>query len=144
MSHSVFTYGTLQIPVIITAVTGTRPKYEEAILPQYACYRMKHRIYPGIIPCNNSCVSGRLYHDINETTLKYLDAFEDILYERQQLNVSTRTTCLMAEVYIVATKYRDLLLYEPWDIEQFKTKHLAHYLESCRKFYKSVSNKDII
>ena len=140
MSHCVFAYGTLQVPSIMAAVTGIQPRFEEAILPGYACYRMKHRVYPGAIPCNDGYISGRLYLDINDVMLKYLDAFEDVLYERQLLEVMTsRNTRVNALVYVVVEEYRQLLKSESWDIEEFKLKHLAHYLESCRKFHQRVS-----
>lgn len=142
MSHPVFTYGTLQVPAIMAAVTGVQPEFEEAMLPAHACYRMKHRIYPGAVPCNDSYARGRLYLGVDDLVLDYLDAFEDILYERQQLAVMTHNIIVRAQVYIVAERYRKLLLSEPWDIEEFKSKHLARYLESCRKFYKSISGTE--
>jgi len=139
MLHSVFTYGTLQIPAIMAAVTGVQPEFDEAILPGHTCYRMKHRVYPGAVPCIGRYISGRLYLGIDDARLKYLDVFEDILYERQLLTVMTRNTTVKAQVYIVARKYRKLLLPEPWDIEEFKSKHLARYHISCRKFHQRIT-----
>ena len=142
MSHSVFTYGTLQVPAVMAAVTGTQPEFAEAILPGHACYRMKHRIYPGAAPSNDSFVRGRLYLGIDNRLLDYLDAFEDVLYERQLLDVMVHEAKVRAQVYIVAEGHRKLLLPEPWDIEEFKTKHLVRYLDSCRKFYKRISGME--
>lgn len=142
MSHSVFTYGTLQVPAVMAAVTGAQPEFAEATLPGHACYRMKGRIYPGAAPCNDSFVRGRLYLGIDNLLLDYLDAFEDVLYERQLLDVMVRDTTVRAQVYIVAEGHRKLLLPEPWDIEEFKTKHLVRYLESCRKFYKRITGME--
>jgi gamma-glutamylcyclotransferase (GGCT)/AIG2-like uncharacterized protein YtfP len=139
MLHSVFAYGTLQVPAVMAAVTGIQTEFVAAILPGFACYRMKHRVYPGAIPCTDNYINGRLYLGIDDTILKYLDAFEDNLYERQQLDVITRDARVKAQVYIITREYRQLLLPEAWDIEQFKSKHLVHYLESCRKFHQSIS-----
>ena len=139
MTHSVFTYGTLQVPAIMAAVTGIQPGFEEAILPGHACFRMEHRIYPGAVPADDSYIRGRLYLGIDDPVLNYLDAFEDVLYERQLLAVMASNITVKAQVYIVAEGYRHLLLSEPWDIEEFKSKHLVRYLESCHKFYNGIS-----
>ena len=122
----------------MATVTGIQPVFEDAILPGYACYRMQQRIYPGAAPCTDSSIRGRLYPGIDDTILEYLDAFEDVFYERQLLAVMTGNTAVAAQVYIVAEKYRQLLLPEPWDIEEFKSQHLARYLESCRKFHGTI------
>lgn len=135
MPHSVFTYGTLQVPAVMATVTGVQPEFDEAILPEHACYRMKHRIYPGVVPCNGCAVNGRLYLDIDDIILECLDAFEDVLYQRQLLDVKTCGTTVKAQAYIVADRYRGLLLPEPWDINEFVSKHLARYLESCQRFH---------
>ena len=139
MLYSVFTYGTLQVPEVMAAVTGMRPDFEEAILPGHACYRLQHRIYPGTGPCSGGFIRGRLYHGINDLTLKYLDAFEDVLYQRRLLAVSTCDSIINAQVYIIADEYRDLLLPEPWHLEEFVSNHLARYLDSCHRFYQKMS-----
>lgn len=123
----------------MAAVTGLRPDFEEAILPEHACYRLKHRIYPGTVPCRGSFVRGRLYRGIDDVILKYLDAFEDVLYQRRLLAVSTRDSTINAQVYIIADEYRDLLLSESWHIEEFVSNHLARYLDSCNRFYQQIS-----
>ena len=123
----------------MATVTGIQPEFTEAILADHACYRMKHRIYPGAIPCNGCFVRGRLYLDIDDATLECLDAFEDVLYQRQLLVVRTLDAAVKAQVYIVADEYRKLLLPETWDIDQFTTRHLVRYLESCRRFYQGIS-----
>lgn len=139
MLHSVFTYGTLQVPEVMAAVTGGWPESEEAMLPGYACYRMKHRIYPGTIPCDGSFVRGRIYRGIDDLKLQYLDAFEDVLYQRRLLAVRVHDSTINAHAYIVADEYRDLLLPEPWHIEEFVSNHLVRYLDSCNRFYQKIS-----
>ena len=50
MSCSVFTYGTLEFPDVMEAVTGRSFKSVEAMAEGYARYLLKERMYPGMTP----------------------------------------------------------------------------------------------
>ena len=140
MTLSVFTYGTLQIPSVIEAVTGRKFKSEPAVLENFVRFRIKNQVYPGIIPKENASIDGMIYFDLDERSLGFLDAFEDVLYVRTQDVVICNNNKIPAMVYVVDRQHRDLLSDEPWDIESFKRNHLDSYLESCRKFHREYKN----
>jgi len=134
MEHAVFTYGTLQIPEIMLAVTGQTFRSQSAILPDFARYSIRDKVYPAIVQAAGMSVSGILYSGIDHQTLGLLDVFEDILYERRDVEVFTENTIRSAMTYVIADRYRQCLSPELWDIEQFKVQYLENYLISCREF----------
>lgn len=136
MSLPVFTYGTLQIPDIMEAVTGRKFKSEPAALEKYNRFRIKNQVFPGIIPMDSGSVNGVVYFDLDNTSLSFLDAFEDVLYVRKEAIVICGNKKILAQVYVVGEEYRGLLSDELWDIKQFRQKHLDVYLKSCKKFHK--------
>ena len=135
MSEPVFTYGTLQVPVVMEAVTGRKFTSSPAILNDYIRYIVKRQVYPGIIPLAGSVVDGRLYFDMDDAAVRILDAFEDVLYERRQVEVNCNNQKIPAQAYVVAEKYRNLLSRENWDIKAFESEQLVNYLDSCRSFH---------
>lgn len=135
MSPPVFTYGTLQIPAVMEAVTGRKFKSVSAVLENYGRFRIKNQIFPGITPVDGDNVDGTVYFDLDNRSLDFLDSFEDVLYVRTQTNVICDDQKIPAQVYVVGENYRDLLTKDPWDIRLFQEKHLDNYIRSCRMFH---------
>jgi len=133
---SVFTYGTLEVPDVMEAVTGRVFDSAEAITEGYARYLLKGRIYPGITPVSGQATSGRVYFGVSQQALTLLDEFEDEIYVRQLIAVRTdEGHWYNAYAYIIEPKDRGVLSVNPWIREKFVEDHLAFYLAAGRTIH---------
>jgi gamma-glutamylcyclotransferase (GGCT)/AIG2-like uncharacterized protein YtfP len=131
----VFTYGTLQVPEVMEAVTGRAFPSEAAVLDGYARFIVRRQAYPGILAAPGAATPGRVYADVDAGSLRRLDRFEGDLYERRRVSVSVAGgECLAAETYVVPATRRHCLSAEPWDIERFIAEELLTFVEQCRRF----------
>ncbi len=136
-----FTYGTLEIPEVMEAVTGRSLASAEAWARGFAKFLLKGRIYPGMIALQGATCSGRVYYSIDRRTFEILDAFEDEVYTRERIEVEVEEgRSLQAYAYLIPPDYRDCLTSSPWEPDEFMSKHLAHYLEACKTFHLQVGN----
>jgi len=78
-THSVFTYGTLQIPEVMKLVVGQDLSFLPARLNGYQRLQIKNRTYPGIIKNKNYSVEGILYEGVSDHGVVLLDQFVNIL-----------------------------------------------------------------
>ena len=123
MKAHLFAYGTLEIPAIMSAVTGRHYPAEAARLPDYTRYLLANKPYPGIIPRLNAEVAGVLYRNLNPQVWRRLDRYEDTFYQRQKVRViSAAGEVLEAWTYIIPADKGYLLSQIPWDRRYF-TKH---------------------
>ena len=133
---AVFTYGTLEFPEVMEAVTGRGFDSVEATTEGYARYLLKGRIYPGMTPVSGQTTTGRVYLGITQQTLELLDDFEDDMYVRQLITVRIQEGHeFNAYAYIIQPKDRAVLSGNPWVRETFVKDHLASYLAACRQFH---------
>lgn len=140
MTH-VFTYGTLEIPEVMEAVTGRTWVSAEARAKGFAKFLLKTRIYPGMTVVQGSICSGRVYYHIDHGTLEILDAFEDEMYAREHVDVEVEGgRPLQAYAYLIRPQDREWLTSTPWHPEEFKSKHLVRYLEACQTFHREFRN----
>ena len=140
MNCSVFTYGTLEIPTVMEAVTGRSFDSVEATADDYARYLLKGRIYPGMTPDSGQKTSGRVYFEVDEQSLVLLDQFEDEWYARQLIPVHTAAgRWVKAYAYIIESKDKDKLTANPWMKDTFAEKHLSAYLAACRGFHRTIT-----
>ena len=131
----VFTYGTLMIPSVMEAVTGSRFAYRNAILHGYARFRLEGATYPGLIPLKDAATDGVLYLDVDPPSMARLDAFEGSFYDRVRVEVETAEgERRKAEVYVVASTHRHRLTAEIWHLDDFRREHLAAFLASYHGF----------
>ncbi len=139
MTH-VFTYGTLEIPEVMEAVTGRPWASAQAWIKGFAKFLLKGRIYPGMTAVQGSICSGRVYYRIDSRTLEILDAFEDEVYTREQIEVEVEGgRFLQAHAYLIRPQDRACLTAAPWQPDDFKSEHLVRYLEACKTFHREVS-----
>lgn len=133
MRFSLFTYGTLQIPEVMTAVTGRVFESVPAVLENYARYRLRQRVYPGLCRESGAVTEGTLFLGIDSLSLQRLDRFEDDFYTRTTVSVVTpEQGRLTAEVYVIPSCHRSLLLPRRWELNEFRCRHLTDYLRHCR------------
>lgn len=125
---NVFTYGTLCIPKVMTAVCGRLPASSPARLEKYRCRLIKGHNFPGIVPQAGDGVRGRLYVDVSPQELLSLDEFESDFYQRLPVPIWCEEKQVSASAYIVSNQNKHLLSDKPWDEQYFRDHHLATYL----------------
>ena len=126
---NLFTYGTLMVPEVMYHVTGGQYLAKPVTLHGYARYRIRDRVYPGVIPEHGSCVEGILYAGIDRKTLRRIDEFESDDYQRGRIKViDSDGNNLDAWCYIISPGKRFMLSGCDWNAEEFRTKHLQAYL----------------
>ena len=139
---SVFTYGTLEIPEVMETVTGQSFPSFDATAHGFVRYLLKGKIYPGMTVEPGVSTLGRVYVNMNEQTLTYLDAFEDEVYMRESIEVSMPTgETRKAFAYLIPLEARGLLSSDYWDKEKFLSNHFPSYLQSCRVFHDRTASK---
>jgi gamma-glutamylcyclotransferase (GGCT)/AIG2-like uncharacterized protein YtfP len=117
------------LPEVLAAVTGRIYASEPASLEGYSRYRLKRRVYPGIVPNDQGTVQGVLYPGIDASCMLLIDAFESTLYERRAVSIITGTGVqTTAWAYVIAPEHAVRLCTEAWDLEHFRRRHLAAYL----------------
>lgn len=131
MLNIIFAYGTLMLPEVMEAVTGGRFRSEAATLKDYARYRFKRRVYPGLAREEDGCVTGVVYPGLDGRSIQLLDQFEGPCYKRLAVMVESKNRTIKCETYVVVDKYRALLGKAPWDIGHFSKVHLKDYLKGC-------------
>ena len=138
---NLFTYGTLEIPEVMQAVTGCTFVSIEATAHGFARFLLQGRIYPGMIPNSKEATCGRLYFDVDLNALKVLDEFEDEVYRRQLISLQTQDgKSFEAFSYVIAVEDRGRLTSQPWCRDYFVTHHLHEYLKSCQVFYREMTS----
>lgn len=126
---ALFCYGTLQSPLVMKAVTGQTYAGQEAILNNWARFRVRDSEYPGIIPQDNSMVSGKMYWELDERVLEKLDAFEGDKYERVRVQVTMADGTLEeAYTYAIREDCKKLLSADPWDFDRFLQNGLEKFI----------------
>jgi gamma-glutamylcyclotransferase (GGCT)/AIG2-like uncharacterized protein YtfP len=111
------------------AVTGQAHEGQEAILEQWARFRVRDSEYPGIIRQEESSVSGKLYWEVDEASMAKLDAFEGDKYERVVVDVVLGNgTRAEAYVYAIRDDCRKMLSNDPWDFDRFIQNGLEKFI----------------
>ncbi|MCH2188017.1 gamma-glutamylcyclotransferase [Myxococcota bacterium] len=136
-SHSLFVYGSLQIPSIAEIVGGGPFISEPCVLPGYRRRRIQDRPWPGIRPDSGERTSGLLLRDVSATQIDVFDLFEGDTYERRTVRVRLLDSAeeeLNAFAYVVQDHLSGCLSDEIWDPKWFKKNFLEDFTERCRIF----------
>lgn len=129
MKAHLFAYGTLEIPAVMSAVTGQHYPAEAAMLPGYTRYLLANKHYPGIVPQLNAEVEGVLYRNLSPKVWRRLDRYESDFYQRQRVTVfSAKGEPIDAWTYIVPMAQQQLLSQFPWDRRYFTKHRLRRFL----------------
>jgi gamma-glutamylcyclotransferase (GGCT)/AIG2-like uncharacterized protein YtfP len=128
-----FSYGTLQFPDVLSAVTGCHLAGDRAVLDDYACYLVRGKTYPGITPEHGASVEGVVYTGIGEVHFRKLDRFEGEFYERVRVCLTdTEGNPLQAWTYVIREAARGQLTCSPWNKQDFEVEHLPAFLKRCQ------------
>jgi gamma-glutamylcyclotransferase (GGCT)/AIG2-like uncharacterized protein YtfP len=126
---ALFCYGTLQSPLVMKAVTGQSYDGREAILSNWARFRVQGSEYPGIIRKEEASVTGKVYWGLDEATMSQLDEFEGDKYERVVVEVSLADgTKTDAWAYAIKDECKKLLSDDPWDFDRFMQYGLEKFI----------------
>ena len=110
-----FAYGTLMLPEMVHQLLGRAITSVPGTLHGYACYEVKHQIYPAIIAVDGSLVSGLVYQNILEIDLEKLDQYEGDMYERTKVKVELADgRDLLCQTYVCKVEYQACLLNKLW------------------------------
>lgn len=126
---SVFTYGTLQFPEAMQAVTGLMLIPVPATLSGYQCLKIKGRTFPGLFKKEEAITTGMLYRELDQQSIERLDQFEDVMYERCLVDVKVGDKSEQAYVYVTQKEYEACLMDQNWSLEEFRKKYLKLYLK---------------
>nr|AAD18111.1 similar to avrRpt2-induced protein 2 [Arabidopsis thaliana] len=130
--HSVFVYGSLMADDVVRLLLNRIPQTASATLPDL--FSIKGRVYPAIIPAKSDKVSGKVLFGITDDELNVLDEFEDVEYERENVQVLlTVNEKLQTKTYVWAKK-DDPDLYGTWDFEEWKQLHMEGFLKMTKEF----------
>ena len=124
-----FCYGTLQFPEVMERACGSRFSGVPAVLDNHACYMVRDRVFPGILPAAGRQTPGTLYTGLGRLQLGRLDDFESDFYQRVRVMVTdTQERPCEAWVYVVRPEEYGRLTDAAWDRAWFERMHLRTYL----------------
>ena len=116
------------------ALTGSIPPTVPAHVTSYASFLLKGKPYPGMCRREGAVTSGRLYLNVDEESLRVMDEFEDDIYVRETIVVSTESReCAKAWAYLIPEEYEARLGVECWDQDIFLEKHGETYIAMCAR-----------
>ncbi|RZC56905.1 hypothetical protein C5167_015761 [Papaver somniferum] len=119
--HNVFVYGSLLADDVVRALLNRVPQNSPAILDNFKRFSIKGRVYPAILPVENTKVTGRVLLDITDSEIEILDIFEDEEYERSSVDVSLIDTSNKVRSYTYVWVYKnDPNLYGEWNFEMLR------------------------
>jgi gamma-glutamylcyclotransferase (GGCT)/AIG2-like uncharacterized protein YtfP len=127
---ALFVYGTLMVPEVLVALLGRVPSRREASLTGYRRYAIQGECYPAIISDANASVSGYLLTGLTEAEVEIFDAYEGDPYERTQVSVNVNGAPTGAQCYVWRSESDVRFGRDEWNLETFRTTHLARYLRA--------------
>ncbi|XP_042485709.1 AIG2-like protein D [Macadamia integrifolia] len=134
-SHKIFVYGSLLADDVVRALLKRVPESSPAILHDFHRFSIKGRVYPAILPLENTKVTGRVFFGITDPELYVLDTFEDVEYERSTVDVSIIENSERLQVYAyVWGNKNDPNLYGEWDFQEWKKIHMNDFLKMTVDF----------
>jgi len=133
--ENLFAYGSLISPQVFQAVVGEVLYGKPAILKEYGCYRLKGKLYPGIVSAKNEMTEGVLYEGLSLAHLKALDYFEGEMYQRVPVLVCVHeVTRYTAWVYELREDYYSFLSADTWHYEEFLESDLSLFINRYKDF----------
>ncbi|KAK4786226.1 hypothetical protein SAY86_002915 [Trapa natans] len=134
-AHNVFVYGSLMAEDVVRILLKRVPQSTPAILHDFHRFSINGRVYPAILPVDKKSVNGKVLMGITGPELDILDTFEDVEYERRDVDVTLvgSSETLKAVAYVWGN-LSDLNLYGEWDFEAWKKKHMEDFTKMVKAF----------
>lgn len=115
---SLFVYGTLMSPSVLSRVIGRVPNMVPAVLHEFHRYKIQNRAYPGIIETKGSIVEGKLIESLEDEEISKLDEYEGVEYERVPVEVQLASDKTKRQGTSTYRWKSSLLLYGSWSYEK--------------------------
>lgn len=139
-ASALFAYGSLQLDVVMEAVTGRRFTGRPAVLPGHRRRVLAARSYPGVVADARESTDGVLFRGLDPRSIEILDLFEGEPYERRRVAVRCGDApSIDAYAYVVRDEHAALMTAERWDLGAFRDRRLNAFLEQCRRFREEVA-----
>lgn len=125
---ALFVYGSLQFPEVLHALLDRVPESEPAVAIGWRVAALRDRVYPALVR-GSEAATGLLLRGLSNANWKLLDAFEDEIYNLQQLELNSagRGWCYVYEGDAIA-------LPDNWNADEFQEQHLSSYVDRCRRW----------
>lgn len=120
MRHSLFVYGTLQLPEKLQTILGKIPSLTPAMLTGYRVGLVARADFPGIVPARDSSVQGQLLSPLSQDDLVKLDRYEGELYHRIRVDVATGNGIRNVWTYCIVPWARERVTTQEWSIDQYR------------------------
>mmetsp|Transcript_6172 Transcript_6172/g.15277 ORF Transcript_6172/g.15277 Transcript_6172/m.15277 type:complete len:139 (-) Transcript_6172:306-722(-) len=126
-----FVYGTLLSDAVSERILGRVPSRTDAVLPNYAMYSVKRKVYPAVLESYGSSVEGACI-EVAEQEVELLDIYEGEEYKREE--VSCETSDGKKQICFVYTWADNLGLelykkgQKGWDFNEFLEQHLKGFV----------------
>ncbi|XP_022756296.1 AIG2-like protein D [Durio zibethinus] len=133
--HNVFVYGSLLADDVVRVLLNRIPPSSAALLTGFHRFSIKGRVYPAILPVQNDQVIGKVLLGITDTELHILDEFEDVEYQKTQVEVSLLESSdkLKAHAY-VWNNANDPNLFGDWNFEEWARVHKESFIKMTTGF----------
>lgn len=126
---NLFAYGTLMLPEMMHQLLGKEIQSIPGTLNGYACYEVKHQIYPAIVALDGSNVTGIVYQNLRNGDLTKLDEYEGEMYERKTVQVRLNDgTNLPCQTYVCKEEYISYLDNKLWNPSRISPEGLSGLL----------------
>ena len=126
---TVFCYGTLLFPEVMSRVAGAELVGHPAVVEGWARYCVRRQTFPALVAQPGARTEGAVFSGVDAAVLARLDAFEGPLYVRRALEVErTDGGRLFAQVWVLAPGREAELSSEPWDLQAFAARDLRAFL----------------
>jgi len=128
-----FAYGTLTFPKIWMRIVGREFQSAPATVAVFAVYRAKGEVVPVMVRADRSeSVGGRVYFDLDDSTIALVDRYESKLYERIEVEATLDDGRAIACGTYVLPERRRLASGERWDAQWFEREAMADYLRRLK------------
>jgi len=133
-TRSIFVYGTLMAPEVVTTLLRRQPQATKACVEGYIRHPVINHVFPGLIACSQSHkMTGILYQELSPQELKILDWFEDEEYTRIDVTVNLikedESSNVNTQLYLWTNPLTQLDCSKEWNYQQFRATKLDWYLE---------------
>lgn len=125
-----FTYGTLMVPDVQSALLGRVPACSAAVLNGYRRCSIEGECYPAIVRDELSTVHGLALEGLTPTELEILDAYEGDPYVRTSVELAIDGARVAADCYVWSNARDTRLGLEDWKLDAFVVNHLSAYLRA--------------
>jgi gamma-glutamylcyclotransferase (GGCT)/AIG2-like uncharacterized protein YtfP len=137
---SVFVYGTLQYPSIVTLLLGRTPETTKALVKGYRRYGLHSFVFPAVIEDPKGQVEGLLLSGLSEEDMAILDDYEGDEYCKHSVDVFSLddpdTLLCTSSLYVWMDEYKHMINGKEWDVSAFETQHFDEYYNMVSGFVK--------